>query len=195
MSATKSQKVRLVAGKVYRTSELKRWDSNPTRLAHKLVEEGHLTQLRHGLYVHSSQSRFGPVPPKDRELLRAFLAGDRFVETGPRFWNALGLGTTAVFAMPLVYNQKRSGVFEFGKRRFLLKRVAFPSKPTPEWYVVDLFENAEQAATSRSSLANALAHALARGEFDAKNLRQMARRYGSKQTQALVAHSLQQAAR
>ena len=46
--------------------------------------------------------------------MRAFLDGGRFVFTGPERWNALGLGTTALFATPLVYNTRRSGTFELG---------------------------------------------------------------------------------
>ena len=45
--------------------------------------------------------------------------------TGSEHWNALGLGTTAVFPAKLVYNTKRSGEFTLGGRRFLLRRVGF----------------------------------------------------------------------
>jgi hypothetical protein len=55
--------------------------------------------------------------------MRAFLDGGPFVFTSPERWNALGLGSTAVFAAPLVYNTKRSGAFELGGRRFVLRRV------------------------------------------------------------------------
>src|SRR3990170_8802520 len=85
-----------------------------------------MTMPAHGLFVHPRRGRFGVVPPSDEELLRAFLCGAPFVLTGPDRWNALGLGTTAVFAAPLVYNTKRSGTFELGGRRFVLRRVAFP---------------------------------------------------------------------
>ena len=45
--------------------------------------------------------------------MRAFLDGGPFVFTGPERWNALGLGTTAMFAVPL-YITKRDGTFAFG---------------------------------------------------------------------------------
>jgi len=61
--------------------------------------------------------RYGPFPPADHELMRGFLEGGCFVFSGPSRWNALGLGSTAVFASQLVYNTKRSGVFRFGKPR------------------------------------------------------------------------------
>ncbi len=173
-------------GRVYRTRELRQWGANPPRLAQRLVRDGQLLQVAHGLFVAPRQSRFGPVPPTDEALLRAFLDGGPFVFTGPERWNSLGLGTTAVFATPLVYNTKRSGRFTFGNRRFLLRRVAFPETPSPEWFVVDLFENAAQAAAAPEDLRIALEAALRVRKFDPAKLASASKRYGSQRTQALV---------
>ena len=178
------------SGRVYRTRELGRWSANAPRLAQRLVRDGQLVQLAHGLFAAPRGSRFGTVPPTDEALLRAFLDGEPFVFTGPERWNALGLGTTSVFATPLVYNTKRSGRFTFGGRQFLLRRVAFPEAPTPEWFVVDLFENAEQAGASREELRGALGAALRAGKFHRARLASMAARYGSRRTQALVKAAL-----
>jgi hypothetical protein len=177
----------LEPGRVYRTRELATWSANAPRLARRLVDEGALVPLAHGLFAHLRPSRFGPVPPRDEEIMRAFLDGGPFVFTGPERWNALGLGTTAVFAVPLVYNTKRSGTFTFGNRRFVLRRVAFPENPPVEWFVIDLFEHADQAAADPWALAVALGRALAQSRFDAGRLVNLARRYGSRATQALVA--------
>ena len=182
-------------GRVYRTRELGQWSANPPRLAQRLVRDGHLVQLAHGLFAAPRRSRFGAVPPTDEALLRAFLDGGQFVFTGPERWNALGLGTTAVFATPLVYNTKRSGLFNFGGRRFLLRRVAFPNTPSPEWFVVDLFESAEQAAAAPEELRVALEAALREGKFDRDQLASMSTRYGSRRTQALVSAALEGSAR
>ncbi|MBK9965237.1 MAG: hypothetical protein IPP07_10205 [Holophagales bacterium] len=182
-------------GRVYRTRELGQWSANAPRLAKRLVRDGQLLRLAHGLFAAPGRSRFGEVPPTDEALLRAFLDGEPFVFTGPERWNALGLGTTAVFATPLVYNTKRSGRFTFGSRQFLLRRVAFPEKPTPEWFVVDLFENAEQAAASPEELRDTLEAALRAGRFDRDQLASMATRYGSRRTQALVKAALGASAR
>ena len=122
--------------------------------------------------------------------MRAFLGGGPFVFTGPDQWNALGLGTTGMFAAQLVYNTKRSGIFELGGRRFVLRRVAFPAAPPPEWFVVDLFEHADQAGASLADLTSMLGRALARGVFDHKRLRELAKRYGTKATQARVHSAL-----
>lgn len=176
----------LQAGRVYRTRDLAAWSANAPRLAKRLVREGKLVPLAHGLFAHPERSRFGNVPPTDHELMRAFLDGGGFVFTGPEKWNALGLGSTAVFATPLVYNTKRSGTFEFGGRRFLLRRVAFPENPTPEWFAVDLLENADQAGASRAELAAALARALRRGGFSRERLEEMTKKFASKATASLV---------
>lgn len=183
----------LKPGRVYRTRDLSRWGANAPRLAKRLVREGKLTPLAHGLYARLRKGRFGAVPPRDEELMRGFLDGGHFVFTGPDRWNSLGLGTTGLFAAPLVYNAKRSGTFSLGGKRFVLRRVAFPEKPTPEWYVVDLFENAKSAGTSPEALADSLRRAMARGAFDPERLRETARRYGTRRTQALVESSLQKA--
>jgi hypothetical protein len=100
-----------------------------------------------------------------------------------------------LFATPLVYNTKRSGRFTFGRRQFLLRRVAFPVTPPPEWFVVDLFENAEQAAVAREELRRALEEALRAGKFDRDQLASMSTRYGSRRTQALVKAALGASAR
>jgi hypothetical protein len=53
--------------------------------------------------------------------------------------------------------------------------------------VVDLFDNADRAGASRTELAAALTRACARPrEFTRERLREMAKRYGTKATQALV---------
>jgi hypothetical protein len=181
---------RFKPGRVYRTRDLAAFGANAPRLAKRLVREGALVPLAHGLFSRPERSRFGPVPPTDEELMRAFLGGAPFVFTGPDRWNALGLGSTAVFAVALVYNTKRSGTFELGGRRFLLRRVAFPRNPTPEWFVVDLLEHADQAGASRADLADTLGRALARRAFDPGRLRRMAEGYGTLATQALVDSAL-----
>jgi|CXWL01.1.fsa_nt_gi hypothetical protein len=172
-------------GAVYRTRDIGRWGANASRTAKRLVAEGLLVPLRHGLYVHPKHGRFGAVPPDDGELMRAFVGGP-FVFTGPDRWNALDLGSTATFAHPLVYNTKRSGLFEIGGRSFRLRRVAFPRKPTPEWFAVDLLEHADQVGMDRQDLSGGLARAISDGRLDREQLRKMASRFGGVRTLALV---------
>lgn len=173
-------------GHVYRTADLLVWGANPTRLAKNLVDKGLLQPLAQGLFVHPRRGRFGTVPPTDKEVLRSFLRGTPFVITGPERWNALGLGTTAMFAVTLVYNVKRSGEFTLGGRRYLLRRVRFPRRPTPEWYAVDLIENAGMAGVSLNDLEQGLARAVADKRLDQTILLEYAAEYGTKRTLALV---------
>ena len=178
----------LVSGRVYRTQDLEKMsrNTNPTRLARRLVDEGKLVRLRRGIYAAPEPSRFGNVPPRDEELLRRFLKSDAFVFTGPDRWNALGLGTTQTFATTLVYNKKRTGTFELDGRKFELRRVAFPPKPTAEWYAVDLLKNAPKVGTSLPDLEAALGRAVSRGTLAADRLRTAAKRYGTLRTQTAV---------
>jgi hypothetical protein len=184
----------LEQGRVYRTKELARWDKNAPRLAKRLVSEGALVPLAQGLFACPKQGRFGRVPPADTEIMRAFLEDSPFVFTGPERWNALGLGSTAVFASTLVYNTKRSGLFELGGRRFELRRVAFPPAPSPEWFVVDLFENAERVGASPDAMAKTLVRVMRRGGLDARRLGEMADRFGKLSTRLLIHDAIQTAA-
>ncbi|MEK7667432.1 MAG: hypothetical protein AAB409_02165 [Gemmatimonadota bacterium] len=113
--------------------------ANATRLAKRLA---------HGL-LYAPDPALGPALPTDEEILRGFLGSNDFVITGPPRWNALRLGTTAVFAVTLVYNRKRSGEFRLGGRRFQLRRVCYPRRPSAEWFVVDLVERCLAAGASR----------------------------------------------
>lgn len=188
MSTASSPK--LQPGRTYRTHEFSAWGKNAPRLAKRLAREGQLVRLGRGLWASPRQGRFGTVLPSDAELVRGFLDGAPFIFTGSDRWNALGLGTTAVAAVSLVYNTKRSGRFVLDGRPFEFRRVAFPEDPTPEWYVVDLFENAARAATSRADLVERLRRTLEHEAFSAKRLREMAQRFGTKGTRDAVESAL-----
>jgi len=181
----------LQPGRAYRTRDLRAWSANPTRLARRLVREGRLREAAHGLFYAPVESRFGPAPPQEAELLRTFLDGHGFVITGPPRWNALGLGASAMFAHTLVYNTQRTGEFTLAGRLFLLRRVLFPESPSPEWFVVDLLQHREMAGASRSELLAGLTATLRAGRWDRAALREMAKQYGTQATQALVEGCLQ----
>jgi hypothetical protein len=176
----------LEPGRAYRTRELRRWGKNPTRLARRLVQEGKLREAARGLFYAPLPSRFGEAPPPDEALLRTFLNNRPFVITGPPRWNALGLGSTAMFAATLVYNTERTGEFTLDGRRFLLRRVLFPDAPSAEWYIVDLLQHHEMAGASLSELRRRLVAKLRRGCWDSAILFEMADCYGTKATAALV---------
>lgn len=187
--------VPLEPGTVYRTAWLRRWGNNPTRLAQKLEARGLVRRLGHGLLYTPRTSRFGEVPPSDEALLDAFLDGTAYVVTGPARWNALGLGSTALFARPLVYNTKRTGTFDLGGRTFELRRVAFPTDPPPEWFVVDLLRHADAAGVDRRELVDRLHRRVRAGRFDADRLLDMARRFGGAAEREAVRAATSDAAR
>jgi len=180
----------LKPGRAYRTRDLRLWSANSTRLARRLVDEGKLLEAAHGLYYAPIPTRFGPAPASSEELLRAFLGGDPFLLTGPPYWNALGLGSTAMFAVTLVYNTRRSGEFRLGGRRFLLRRVYFPQNPTVEWFIVDLLQHHDMAGVALSELRAGLVATLRSGRWNRKRLREMAEIYGTKATLAVIDEAL-----
>ena len=183
----------LIEGRVYRTADLKRWGKNPTRTAERLVSSGKLRRLRHGLYYHPQPSKWGIVPPSRDEVLRAVLSDTPFVVTGSGVWNALGLGSTAVFATPLVYNGKLSGEATIDVFRFAFRRVRFPAAVNTEWCVVDLIQNRDMAGLDAPTLRQTLGAALMEGRFDAARLQQMAVEYGTRETQAIVTDAINKA--
>jgi hypothetical protein len=176
----------LQAGRAYRTRDLARWGKNPARLVQRLVREGKLREAAHGLYYAPVASKFGPAPVSDEVLLRAFLDGEPFLISGPPCWNALGLGSTAMFAATLVYNTLRTGEFTLDGRRFLLRRVYFPERPSPEWFAVDLLRHHEMAGVPLSELLKKLVFALRERRWDGNKLHEVAETYGTKATLAFI---------
>jgi len=181
---------RLRAGKVYRTEDFRSCTRNPTRLVARLVAQGRLRRLRKGLYYAPRRSAFGDVPPSGNEFLRALFRGRPYLVTGPTVWNGLGLGSTSVETVPLVYNTTRTGFVALGNRRFELRRVGFPKRPSPEFFVVDLLENCDRAGTRPERVREALRVSLRQGLFEPEELSKMAADYGTAATQALVEEAL-----
>ncbi len=100
-----------------------------------------------------------------------------------------------MFAVTLVYNTRRSGEFLLGGRRFLLRRVYFPEKPTAEWFIVDLLQHHGMAGVGLSVLREGLVATLRSGRWNRARLREMAETYGAKATLALVDEVLSESKR
>ena len=183
----------LEPGRVYRPKDFADQAQNPTVVLERLVSEAKLEHLGFGLYHCPRQGRFGPRPPDDEELLRAFLGGKDFVLSGPAFWNALRLGPTGLAAVPLVYNPARSGVLKVGRRTFEFRRVRFPKKPTREWYAVDLLNHAPQAGASPEDLVASLASALAASSLDRLAFQSALEEFGTRSTKRLLRQRLRDA--
>lgn len=178
-------------GKVYRTEHFSRYTRNPSRLAARLVQDGKLRRLRKGMYF-APDDKVGSieVPPSEKALLRAFFRGRPYLFTGNVAWNSLGLGTTAVEAVGLIYNTTRTGRLEIDGRRFDLRRVRFPRKPEPEYYVIDLLNNLVRAMADAERVQLALEWALANGRFDVDVLVRRATQYGSRTAVGMVQRAL-----
>lgn len=180
----------LEPGRVYRPKDFAAQAKNPTVVFERLVDERKLERLGFGLYYCPREGRFGPRPPDDDALLTAFLSGREYVLSGPTFWNGLRLGTTGVSARPIVYNKTRSGVLNVGRRTFEFRRVAFPKKPTREWYAVDLVNHARQAGAAVEDLVEPLAAALRESSLDRGAFFSAVDEYGTRSTKKLVAEKL-----
>lgn len=186
--------VELTPGKVYRTAEFQRWGANPTRLVGRLVREGRLRRLGHGLYFAPKMAWFGETVASNEDLLNAYLNGSPWIYSGPQAWNSLGLGSTGVYVWPLVYNTQRTGLVELGARKFHLRRRAFPLDPPEAYFVIDLLHHWREAGVGRDVIEYHLTRSLRAGRFDGKLLMAMAVRFGTAQERSFLQQALKEAA-
>jgi hypothetical protein len=152
MQMTAMQKImaHLSPGQIYRRADIEKWSNAVDRHLNQLQKEKALFKLSGGLYYCPKESPFGPVPPSDYELVKAFLKDDRFLLMTPNAYNSLGVGTTQLYNETIVYNHKRHGIFKLGARsfRFVLKH-HFPSDLCDEFLLVDLVDHINQLAENR----------------------------------------------
>ena len=88
---------------------------------------------------------------------------------------------------------KRTGEFTFDGRRYLLRRVLFPENPVSEYFVVDLLQQHDMAGASLAELERGLVATSKDGRWNRAALLEMAERYGTKATLALVERALRTA--
>lgn len=153
MTALKEIRAHLNPGQVYRRSDIEKWSNAVDRHLSQLQEEKILLKLSGGMYYCPKESPFGPVPPSDQELIKAFLKDDRFLLMTPNAYNSIGVGTTQLYNETIVYNHKRHGIFKLGTRsfRFVLKH-HFPSNLYEEFLLVDLINHIDQLAENRERI-------------------------------------------
>lgn len=177
MSKLDTLRKKLRPGQVYRRADLKAWSNAVDRHLKQLVEEGTLTKLSGGLYYFPKQTSFGPAPADEAKLVEAFLKDHRFLLTTPNAYNALGVGSTQLYNDTVVYNHKRHGRFQLGKRHYDFRvKPHFPRKLSEEFLLVDLVNNVDRLAEQKSMLLDRVrkkAHAV-----DPKALRSAVREYG-----------------
>ena len=171
-------KKHLKKGGVYRRADLTQWSNAVDRHLTELVRSGFLEKLAAGLYYVPEKTVFGAVPPADESLVRSFLKEEDFLLTSPNAYNSLGVGTTQLYNVRIVYNHKRHGEFVLGGRKFFFHaKHRFPRKLTPEFLLVDLVNNIESLAEDKTEvLKNVMAKA---GTMDEERLRKSVASYGN----------------
>lgn len=155
MSALAQLSKRLRPGRVYRRKDLAQWSTSVDRHLQQLLAEGRLEKVSGGLYMVPRETRFGKAPASDGELIAGFLGDDRFLLVSPNAYNGLGVGTTQLYNVPVVYNHKRHGLMQLDGRPFeFRRRMSFPKAVSEEFLLVDLLHNltnlAEDAETVRA---------------------------------------------
>jgi hypothetical protein len=178
MTKLQEFKRHLRPGTVYRRADLARWSNAVDRHLKQLVEDGTLAKLAGGLYAYPKETVFGKAPTEDDKLVKSFLKDHRFLLASPNAYNSLGVGTTQVYDKTIVYNHKRHGQFALGGRTFDFRvKPAFPKKLSPEFLLVDLVNNLDQLAESKSEVLARVRERAA--SYDKTRLRRAAREYGN----------------
>ena len=167
-------------GRTYRRAELLRlpFSSSLDRDLRVLVAAGEVEKVGGGLYFRPRSSRFGTLPADRGSLLRSFLKSEDFLVMSLNSYNALGVGTTQLYNLQLVYNHKRDGRMELdGMNYYFIKSRQFPRKPTKEFLFVDLVNNLHLLAEDTVEIKERLAQTLS-GDLLEK-VRKLAGKYGT----------------
>lgn len=181
MTRLQQLKRHLRPGKVYRREDMAQWSNAVDRHLRQLVEDGTLTKLAGGLYAYPRQTVFGKAPAADDELVSTFLKDDRFLLASPNAYNSLGVGTTQLYDKTVVYNHKRHGEYALGGRKFDFRvKPAFPKKLSPEFLLVDLVNNLDQLAESKTEVLERVQKQAV--SADRPRLLRTARNYGNVRT-------------
>ncbi len=191
MSKVAELKKHLQRGQVYRRADLAQWSNAVDRHVATLVKDGTLLKLSSGLYHYPSESVFGNTPPDERTLVRSFLKDDYFLVTSPNDYNSLGVGTTQLYNMRVVYNHKRHGEFKLGGKTFtFLAKHRFPKKVTPEFLLVDLVNNLDKIAEEQEFVLNNVLAKLK--TMDLRKLKVTVKKYGSTRAKSLLTSLIKQ---
>ena len=169
------------AGKVYRRKDLESYSSSIDRELASLTQSGEVAKVAPGLYLKPEVSRFGPLPPTDHEVVRAFLDDNRFLLMSFNNYNTLGLGLTQLRNDTVVYNRKRHTSVNLVNKKFVFKSVReFPRKLSKEFLLVDLLNNLKDVGEDVEAVLSNLENK--KYEFDPKRLLKMASLYGKIKT-------------
>ncbi|MFM1792598.1 MAG: hypothetical protein RLZZ252_952 [Bacteroidota bacterium] len=168
-------------GQVYRRSDLEYYSTAIDRHLAQLTEDGTLIKLNQGLYYAPKQSKFGAVPPDDRQVVERFLKDEDFLLVSPNSFNSLGLGLTQLYNTTWVYNHKRKGEFKLNGKIFEFKlKSSFPKNISREYLLVDLINNLDTLAEDQTQTIDKLQDYVANFNIDA--LMKVTQQYGSGKT-------------
>jgi len=172
-------------GRVYRRSDLKFFSSAIDRHLNQLRKAGILKKLGQGLYYVPKKSKFGLVPPDDKELVKRFLMDESFLLLSPNAYNSLGLGATQLYNTTWVYNLKRRGEFKFNGNTFVFKtKSALPKNLSKEYLAVDLLDKLKELSENSENLVTTFLSRLK--DFNFKKLILATQIYGSGFTKKLI---------
>ncbi|MAF32264.1 MAG: hypothetical protein CMF60_08670 [Magnetococcales bacterium] len=189
MSALQSFKRHLKPGNVYRREDLVAFSNAVDRHLQELVLEGFLSKIETGLYYRPKQSDFGPVPPGEEELVKAFLKDDDFLIMSLNNYNSLGLGTTQLYNTKVVYNRKRDGKITLNKRQYyFMKNRKYPRKESLEFLLVDVVNNLKLLAENQDKLLQKVVKKMA--SMDKRKLMKAVNEYGNVKAQKFFKQAL-----
>jgi hypothetical protein len=170
---------------VYRREDLLGETNAVDRHLKQLVDAGVLEKLAQGLYYSPKSSTFGKLPPKDEDLVEAFLKDKDFLMLSPNSYNSLGVGTTQLYNKTVVYNHKRHGLFKLGNRIFEFRmKPSYPKKLDKEFLFVDLLNNLDSLAENKNDVLTNAERQLAM--FETSKLEKAVKTYGAVRTKKRV---------
>jgi hypothetical protein len=188
MNLTNHQKLaaHLKIGHVYRRENLIEFSKAVDRDLMTLVKNGTLEKVSAGLYYRPAQSRFGTLPPDDKELVSTFLKEKDFLLFSWNQYNAMGLGLTQIYNRTVVYNHKRHGIFNLLNKEFDFRHSSrsFPRKITSEFLLVDLLNNLADLAEDVTLIKLNVKKQFSK--FDAKKVLKYAEAYGKVSTKRFI---------
>lgn len=173
------------SGRVYRRKELNEYSNSVDRELAELSFKGAVKKLSAGLYVKPEQSRFGELPPDDKELVRAFLNDNQFLLMSFNYYTSLGLGLTQLYNEILVYNRRRHGKVKLGSKKFVFKNIPeFPRKLSREFLLIDMLNNLKSLGEDSSEVLKRLKKK--KDNFNMRKTSLMAKRYGKVKTKNFI---------
>ncbi len=182
-------KAKLTPGQTYRRADLAQWSTAVDRHLKEAVQAGVLAKLSGGLYYAPKLTAFGAAPPEDAILVSTFLKGAPFLLASPNAYNALGVGTTQLHNMTVVYNHKRHGTFALGRRSYEFRmKPAFPKTLSLEFLLVDLVNNLDRLGEDAEDMLKRVKARLA--ATDRARVKKASQAYGSERTKKFFNRTL-----